>query len=382
MTSALALIDPGELRRLTLPADQASTRPFLDAMAGAALGTPSPLVGNIATTIRLLQIGPHVIPVTVNDTDYNNSWVCSPYNSAVTYPLDELRHVPSPALRTALAGLISSVAPLLRACRINRVVCINNWLLSTNLYPDIDIRQVQPLTAMMRDLFPGHAILFRSLNAVTNGPLMAALRASGYLLAPSRQVYLYDGRRPDYLDRPNCRRDRELLERRDHVTVVPHDRISDFSRVRELYDLLYLHKYSWHNPQYTETLMRIWHESHMLTLFGLANDSAGLEAVVGAFAMNGVLTAPLVGYDTAQPQSRGLYRMLMALVLQQAANERLLLNLSAGAASFKRLRGGQGELEYSAVYCRHLPMRQRAAWTALVTLLEQVGARVLRRYEL
>ena len=58
------------------------------------------------------------------------------------------------------------------------------------------------------------------------------------------------------------------------------------------------------------------------------------------------------------------------------------LNLSAGAASFKRTRGGEPAIEYSAVYCRHLTWRQRSVWATLATILEQVGARILRRYEL
>lgn len=382
MTSDVSLVDCAELERLSLPEMDARSVLFLEAMVNDTPDFPSSLASNIKTKTKLLRIGSQVIPITVNETEYDNSWVCSPYNATITYPLDELRHVPSRSLRLALAGLIHSASPLLRTCCINRVVCVNNWLLSTNLYPELDINQIKPLTAMLCDLFPKHAILFRSLNPVTNAPLMGALREASYRFAPSRQVYLYDGSQPNYLKRSNSKRDRKLLAETTQFSPVPHNQIRDFVRVRELYDLLYLHKYSFHNPQFTERLIRIWHESRMMNLFGLSNEAGQLDGIVGTFAMNGVVTAPLVGYDTSQPQNQGLYRMLMAHVLQQAADIKILLNLSAGAASFKRLRGGQPELEYSAVYCRHLPARQLTAWTALTTLLEQVGKHVLRRYEL
>jgi hypothetical protein len=237
---------------------------------------------------------------------------------------------------------------------------------------------------MISQRFPGHAILFRSLNRRTNQSLLESLQHLGYLLAPSRQVYFYDGRQPDYLQRHNTKIDLKRLDKPRGYTHLRHDQFTpeQDSRVRELYDLLYLRKYSEHNPQFTERLIALWRESRLLTFFGLQNSSGQLDGVVGTFAMHGVVTAPLVGYDTARPQAHGLYRMLMAQVLRLAADEKLLLNLSAGAAGFKRLRGGEPEMEYSAIYCRHLPLRQRAVWKSLALLLQRVGGRLLQRYEL
>ncbi|MGZ0167297.1 MAG: GNAT family N-acetyltransferase [Planctomycetales bacterium] len=373
-----------ELPRLTLPEEISDARPFFESLISDSRKVTEPLVDNVVTDGRLIRVGTHFLPVTVNDNELDNSWVCSPYNAAVTYPLEELRHIHSAVGRGALSGMIRSLGPLMRAGSLNKSVCVNNWMLSTNLYPDLADDALQQLTTAIRERFPKHAILFRSLNAVTNGPTMTCLRNGGYLLAPSRQVYLFDGQRPTFLKRSNSQRDLKLLSHKNPFREVRHDevRFSSLARIRELYDLLYLHKYSFHNPQFTERLIRTWHESGMMTFFGLANDTGQLNAIVGTFAMNGVVTAPLVGYDTSLPQKLGLYRMLMAHVLQKAAADLLLLNLSAGAASFKRLRGGQAELEYSAVYCQHLPRRQRLAWTALVTLLNQVGGRVLQRYRL
>ena len=95
-----------------------------------------------------------------------------------------------------------------------------------------------------------------------------------------------------------------------------------------------------------------------------------------------VLDQKRVGYDTSLPIELGLYRMLAAIVLREAARRAITLNMSSGIADFKRLRGGIAHIEYSAVYYDHLPMRRRIVWRTLATLLDQIGVRVLKKNEL
>lgn len=360
------------------PAEADYERTFFEPLLAEGV---RPFVANVDTTLLMLKSGPHVFPVTVNDREYDNSYVCSPYTGAVGYPLEELHKIKSPAARWPLAALIHTVGPMLRAAGLNRVVCPNNWLFSTNLYPEWHGDDLAEITAALCRHSPGRAILFRSLNEATNGPLCRAFTAAGYRLAPSRMVYCYDGARPDYLRRPNTRWDLRLLER---TPIAAHEDLTDDDDddIVRLYNLLYLEKYSYYNPQFTAKMVRHWRRHRLLQMFGVRGESGRLDAIVGLFCRNGVMTAPLVGYDTAQPKSRGLYRLLMAIVLREAAAKKMFLNLSSGAAHFKRLRGGVPVVESSAVYCDHLPLARRAAWRSLAFLLTQVGVRVLKRYEL
>ncbi|HXR93366.1 MAG TPA: hypothetical protein VN750_24120, partial [Steroidobacteraceae bacterium] len=78
----------------------------------------------------------------------------------------------------------------------------------------------------------------------------------------------------------------------------------------------------------------------------------------------------------------GLYRLLMATVYEQAAVRSSRINLSAGAAQFKRLRGGVGTIEYSAVYTRHLPANRRRAVGLLGMLARRIGEPCMRRFKL
>jgi hypothetical protein len=357
--------------------------PYASFLAALTQCGASSLIRNVRTSLELVQVGRHVFPVTINDTEYENSWVCSPFNAVISYPLDELREIRSEVLRSALRTVILGMAPMLRAARINRVVCINNWLLSTNLYPDWNGDGLDELTSECQRRWPHHAIMFRSLNQVCHGQLMTRLVDCGYLLAPSRQVYLCEDLHAAQR-KQNSEIDHDLLTRRTHYRVVRDGDLTDndVPRIRELYDQLYLGKYSRHNPQFSDELVRLWRAHRVLRLIGLRNQQGVLDGIVGCFVIDRVLTTPLIGYDLTLPRRLGLYRLLTALVFEEARNGECLLNLSAGAAAFKRHRGGQPHLEYSAVFVRHLSAHRRIAWNTLSLLLTHIGATVLQRYEL
>ena len=380
MSDSPRLYAADEWRSIRWPAGCEYEQQYLQPLLARGV---TPFVSNVETSFFLLYAGGEVFPVTVNRQEYANSYVCSPYVSAVSYPLEELVKINSKATRGALRTLILSVAPLLRWANIDRVVSVNNWLLSTNLYSCWDGSNIREVTAFLTNRFPGHAILFRSLNRITNPTLCDRFIEAGYLLAPSRQVYLINGAQSEYLRRPNTRWDQRLLQATDYK-VVDHDglRAADDDRIRDLYNFLYLQKYSQHNPHFSSELVGLWREKRLLTMFGLRSAAGKLDGVVGCFSRGGVLTAPLVGYDTNLPQRSGLYRMLMAIVLRKAAEDGMMLNLSSGAAQFKRLRGGKACMEYTAVAYRHLPFRSRQTWRALAALMKSCGERTLRTYQL
>ena len=357
---------------------------FRDWWAEMLAGSSQDYVTNCETDLLLCRVDDNFLPATVNSQQLDNSYVCSPYTGVIRYPLEELRKVNSRPIRFGLAGLIHSMAPLLRAAQLNQVVCVNNWMLSTSLYPGWNGCGIEELVGELVQRYPNHAILFRSLNEKSNPELCKMLPQHGFLLAPSRQVYIFDIENENYLRKQNCKWDMRLLNRDTEYEQIPHEQlqIADFERIKQLYDKLYLEKYTPLNPQFSVRLLRCWWESGAIHMIGLRGPNGQLDGIVGEFQRQQTLTAPLVGYDTSLPQPLGLYRMLMAIVLQRAAQKKQLLNLSSGAASFKRLRGGRPYIEYTAVYCRHLSAKRRAVWKVLAGLLTHVGARVLRKFKL
>lgn len=338
-------------------------------------------IANLATRVDCVGRGEHRIPVSINSSEPDNAWVCSPYTTYARYSVEELRRWGHPWLTGPLSLLCQGLGAYLGHARVDDCVALNNWLLSTNLYPPLDAIALRGWVTEALDRWPRHALWVRSLNHRYTTPWLDALAGAGFTLIPSRQVYLYD--RIDRSARmpQNLRRDLELLDRTGMMRSAAADwSTEDFGRAEKLYSQLYLDKYSRLNPAYTAAFLRAWHDAGLLELFGYRDPAGALQGVVGLFAIGDTITAPIVGYATERPTREGLYRLLMATVYEQAASLGLRINLSAGAAHFKRLRGGIATLEYSAVYTRHLPPSQRRAVGLLSVLTRHIGEPCMRYF--
>ncbi|MEM9192041.1 MAG: hypothetical protein AAGF12_22900 [Myxococcota bacterium] len=257
-------------------------------------GQPTPrLVANVRAEVHSVPMGPHSVPLVVCDGELGNSYVCSPYTSYVSYAAEELEALGKPRLAAVLGPTLRGLGVVLSAARIDRTIFVNNWLLSTNLYPEWTGEGGAQLVRELAEAYPDHAIAFRSLNRRTNPELLSALRRAGGLVLPARQVYFFDGARPAFTRRSNTRADRALLRRTD-ISIGALD-ADDWPTVEQLYRLLYIEKYSGHNPQFTARYFRSCAESGAMRFTGLHRNGE-LVGVIGFFQVDSVLTAPVVGY--------------------------------------------------------------------------------------
>lgn len=338
---------------------------------------------NLRTGVDLLDAGGWAMPATVNDAESGNAWVCSPLTTYCDYAREELARNLPPLLAAPLDLVCRAYGRVLRQARIDRAVALNNWLLSTNIYPALEAVRLAEAVRQARERWPDRALWFRSLNGRLNADWIGALAALGFSLVPSRQVYLFENLAAQIGRHANLKRDLRLLDttrlaRTDGSDFGP----SDYARAEALYARLYLDKYSRLNPAYTARFMQAWHAAGLLRFQGFRDDDGQLLAVVGTFAQEGVITAPIVGYDTALPASLGLYRLLMACVFDAALASGDIVNLSAGAAHFKRLRGGVPAIESSAVLAAHMPAPTRRAVAVLSGLATRIGVPIMERFEL
>lgn len=346
-------------------------------------------INNVSTKMMVLETGSHTFPVSINNGDErrDNSYVVSPLTTYTGYADYELCQLGKPWAVWPLRKLVAQLGKQCERHEIDRVVHVNNWLLSTNLYPpDWRGENLEILTRYLVKTFPEHAIIFRSLNQFSNGQLLEQFGKLGYVSIPSRQVYLFDGHagyKSPFLAHHNTQMDATLLRRTRYQIVNGNDLVeSDYRRLEHLYNLLYLEKYCALNPQFTAEWLRSGQQDGWLKLVVLRSENGIIDGVAGWFDNGAILTAPVVGYDTALPQKTGLYRLLTQLCLQTCVKKQWLLNFSSGAAHFKRLRGGKPEIEYSMVYVSHLPLARQRVWHRLGKLLHKLGIPIIQRLKL
>lgn len=339
------------------------------------------LMKNVQTKVVWERIGKYDCPITINELELESSYVVSPYSALVLYSRQEMVKLPS--YFKVLELILGPVALLLASIRINKMVAINNWLLSTNIYPEIEAEEFLKIGNKYRDQFKDHFIIFRSLNYRTNKALIEKLLKNGFTLIPSRQVYIFDFKAGNIMERSNNRHDQRLLKK-NTFTFRGGDTFSDddFKRAEELYNLLYIEKYSTYNPQFTAEYLKLCHETRCMMFFGLYSTEGVMEGVLGFFYTDKIITAPVVGYNTKMDRSFGLYRILMARTLKHAFENNLLLNLSSGASGFKILRGGKAYTEYSAVSIKGLSFGRRMGFRVIQAILFGLVVPLLKIFKL
>lgn len=363
-------------------ADGALARHYLEPMMRE--GTTR-FIANANTRLHILALGDRVLPLTINDDEWSNSYVCSPYTHYVSYAREELRALKEPKLERPLDLALRGLGSWLRAGNINRTVHVNNWLLSTNLYPRLSGEELRRITALLVERFPRHALVFRSIHEIEGPEWRQDFESLGYRMLASRQIYYHRPGDLTFIDRQARKiwnKDRRLLERSGYEVLGPEQlTCGDLPRLLELYNLLYLDKYSYKNPQFTEPFLSQALNHGTLVLKALRKDGR-IDGVLGFYARNGTMTTPLFGYDTSLPQELGLYRMLSVLTHESAAERGLLLHLSSGAAGFKRCRGARPKIEYSAIHDAHLPPVRRLAWASLRRVVNHLAVPLLEKHDL
>lgn len=335
---------------------------------------PASFIANVHSRLGVLYDQEAALPLSYDPVPHD-SYVVSPLSHYVHYAKEELRLLPQPWMQKTLRVLLNAMGVWLGALGIERSVYINNWLLSTNLYPTLSPQQVAGATHTLLRAFPQRPLVFRSVEAYTQGPLMRTLLELGYRPIFSRQIYIQTPAQVGFWRNRQLQEDRRRLKKVSAVRLEANQ--INLMQAKALYDQLYLQKYSLYNPQFSLNFLQHALNSGWLWIRGFALEGV-LQAVMGAWRLNGVMTQPLFGYNLHSSKAQALYRLLSYHTLQDAAELGLLINASGGAGQFKRLRGGIPTMEYNMVYVRHLPRGQRMAWQALEQLLHR-AALVIRQ---
>jgi hypothetical protein len=344
---------------------------MLNAMIAAG---PSAMIANVSTALSQLVVGGRLMPFTRDDGEIGGSYVCRPHSAYVLYAREELGMVDIGWIARPARLVLTGLDALLKSAQINRIVHLGNWMLSTNLH---DGWRGEGLAAAREALIaahPDHLLGVRSVDDWSSPGLRQALAADGWILVPSRQIWVVDDLARGWRPRHNYDNDRRLVARSAlRIQDLPCVAGEDARRIAELYEMLYVGRYSALNPILTPAFIETAARTGMIA-YRVARDPDGvIMSVAGMWERGGVMTPPVVGYDTTRPRRDGLYRMASWMFMDRALEAGWRLHGSAGAAHFKRQRGAQGVIEWNAYYARHLTTARRLAVKALAAMLTRLA---------
>lgn len=346
----------------------------------ALLTSPSERwVKNSSVHFEAIELDRAVLPIAVSLAKEDSSYVCSPYTHYITYGKEELEKAKNRWLRSCGTGFLNILRHFLPPEEIDKNVWVNNWLVSTNLYPPLEIEEIHTLTDALTEKYPDYAILFRSVNRIHPQGLFDHLQRAGYEFLMSREIYITDFETDRPFQSRMFKSDQKILRNTDYRMIDdPKVLLRHIPRIQQLYNALNIEKYSHCNPQYSQEWIGLAIEAEWIK-FKAFEKEGRIDAVFGAFANEAMETSPFFGYDTQQPEELGLYRLLATQLLQDAEPTGKLLHQSSGAGHYKKLRRARGYPEYTALFTKHLSLARRLQWKALQGIMNTFGERFARK---
>ncbi len=296
-------------------------------------------IENMDLSIKALSIAGKIIPLVINQGKSQLSDVCSPYAHYLMYTAEEFRRLHSIILGLAVPMLVFPFSILLGCASIDRVVFINNWLFTTNPSLSLSRAHIHAATDLLLQEYPDFAIVIRSVNSLLDQSLLKSLLENGYRLVRSRRVYVLDCASLHYLRHHNIQTDHKLLKNSPYCVIDCHKALEkQIARLAELYRGLYLSKHTRLNPQFTSDFFPLTLKENIFTYRALEKNGR-IDGFVTYFVQDDRITAAVGGYDRGLSQRVGLYRMLVAILVSEAARRNLKLNLAAAYDISSHLEG-------------------------------------------
>ena len=335
-------------------------------------------IKNIETDLKILKIDDVLLPVNINEREYENSYTSSLYAHYIAYAKEELWELKNPISEFICKIVLDIFGQCFKLFKINKAVYVNNWFLSTNLYLDLTKEQYKRITKFLKENYPDHAIIFRSLNDKLNKNEISNFKDLGYKMLGSRQVYIFDY---DKRKKLNSKK-RYKLNYDINLIQKGNFKISDINsdeaeNVINLYNQLYLNKYSNYNPQFSTEFVSYSFKNNLINFKALYKGEK-MYGVIGYYMRNNIMTTPILGYDMSVPQKDALYRMLSAQIILESEAQKCCINMSSGASQFKIQRGSEAVLEYSAILYSHLSVFRKSGYNLLLFVMNKIAIPIMR----
>lgn len=338
-------------------------------------------IKNINAEAKILEVDNILLPLIIADKNYDDSLYTSFYSSYIGYILKDLTS--ASFITTFFKSLLEMAGRILKKVEVNKVIYVNHWLLSTNLYPSLTKEQVRLITDLLKKEYPEHAIVFKNIAPKRLPELFNNLKAQSYSMIVSRQVFIMDGEARKDINkkqRTKIKKDKKLIRDSDYYFSQSIND-NDFKRLADIYHQLYIGKYSIYNPCYTSEFFELLKDNPLFNLQVLRTEDA-IEGMLLTFYIDNQSTCPAMGYQLDKMPENALYRMLVAKLTADSEENNLDFHMSAGVGDFKKQRGARAETEYSAIYFEHLPMYRKFVFIVLQKITNNIVIPIFKKYKI
>ena len=309
------------------------------------------------------------LPITISKQPRrpDTTYITSLRSGWFDYAAQEVANNSIAAWSLRSAGLIAKMLG------IDNIILVGNAPVSTNIWTDRHILEVPFLCQQIASSHKKHFIGVRNLQADKHRALIDKLKSHRFYVIPARIVYEFDFREKLEKKHSHLQRDRSVLKRSGlRVSILDSISMAEASRLRDLYQTIYIEKHSALNAQYTSQFFADMLSFKVMTALVLQDADRQIVAFAMLYEVDDTLTVPALGYDPQYP-TNSLYRQLFAAITFYAQDKRRLLNYSSGAGDFKRKRGGIARLEYTMLKA---PKNWHFARSAILSVLQRKGQRI------
>lgn len=338
-------------------------------------------IENILAEVNILKIDDLFFPLLITSGHFHNSYVCSPYGHYISLGLESLRNIKRPWQKKMIEYGLKGLGKIIKKGEINPVVYVNHSLFSTDLQPNtLTESQIKSTLLFLKEEFPSHTIIFRSINKKTCPDLKKRLRLCGFKFIASRQIFLTDTKNIELYHTRIIKSDLRLWEKKEYEVISHKDLTEeDEERILTLYHSLCLDNHSPCNPKLTKDCLDLLKKIPSFELKALKKNGK-IDGIVGFYTKENIFHCSLFGYDKNHPDSTQIYRLLSTLLLLEAAKNEKLFHQSAGASFYKSIRRANKYQEYHAIYTKHLPLKKKFTWQLLKTVINTFAVPFMKKY--
>ena len=245
-------------------------------------------------------------------------------------------------------------------------VQVGSWPFSTSLRETLRDSDLIAVLESVIERYPDRPIALRHVFEDSPPALLATLAQRGFQGLPARVVYTLDASQAIKPKASHLKRDLALLARSDLSIVADADfTAQDLARALRLYQIIYRHRHSLRNPDYSIEFLQWARCRGLIELLGLRSSTGQICAFAARHNQGSTTSVPMLGYDLEADRRDGLYRQLVAVLVREAGVRQQKFDFSSGAGDFKRKRGFEPRLELTML---RAPSRWPQRWPGQIAL--------------